>query len=72
MVKSKKERGSKGKKGPSGRKPKNEPASYEATINLHKRLLSQTFKNRARKAVKHVKVFAKKIMHTQDVCCNSD
>lgn len=39
----------------------------EATINLHKIVHGTTFKYRARKAIKRIKVFAKKLMRTHDV-----
>jgi large subunit ribosomal protein L31e len=43
------------------------PAAREYTINLHKRLHGITFKKRAPRAVKEVKNFAQKMMHTKDV-----
>mmetsp|Transcript_56292 Transcript_56292/g.131866 ORF Transcript_56292/g.131866 Transcript_56292/m.131866 type:complete len:119 (-) Transcript_56292:59-415(-) len=39
----------------------------EYTINMHKRLLGQTFKKRAPRSVTEVKKFAKKVMGTSDV-----
>ncbi len=39
----------------------------EYTINLHKRLHDKTFKKRAPFAVKEIRKFAKKMMHTNDV-----
>jgi large subunit ribosomal protein L31e len=43
------------------------PVTREYTINLHKRLHGITFKKRAPRAVKEVKKFASKAMHTKDV-----
>mmetsp|Transcript_32284 Transcript_32284/g.66793 ORF Transcript_32284/g.66793 Transcript_32284/m.66793 type:complete len:119 (+) Transcript_32284:48-404(+) len=39
----------------------------EYTINMHKRLLGQTFKRRAPRAISEVKKFATKAMGTTDV-----
>ncbi|EGC30024.1 ribosomal protein L31 [Dictyostelium purpureum] len=44
-----------------------ETVSREYTINLHKRLYGTTFKDRAPKAVKQIKLFAQKVMGTKDV-----
>ncbi|KAK5582748.1 hypothetical protein RB653_004334 [Dictyostelium firmibasis] len=44
-----------------------EAVTREYTINLHKRLYGTTFKDRAPKAIKQVKLFAQKIMGTKDV-----
>ncbi|KYQ90523.1 S60 ribosomal protein L31 [Tieghemostelium lacteum] len=41
--------------------------SREYTINLHRRLYGTTFKDRAPKAVKQIKLFAQKAMGTKDV-----
>jgi large subunit ribosomal protein L31e len=43
------------------------PVTREYTINLHKRLHGINFKKRAPRAVKEVKKFAAKMMHTKDV-----
>jgi len=53
------------------RKPKANRAedvvTREYTVNLHKRLHGTTFKNKAPKAVKEIRAFAKKMMGTDDV-----
>jgi len=41
--------------------------SREYTINLHKRLHGLTFKNRAPRAVKEIRKFAREMMGTEDV-----
>ena len=37
------------------------------TLNLHKRIHKETFKNKAPKAIREIKNFAKKTMKTDDV-----
>lgn len=49
-----------------------EPKALEATINLHKRLHGVSFKNRAPRAVREIKAFAKALMRTEDVRVDSD
>src|SRR5690242_1844396 len=44
-----------------------QPITRTATINLHRRLYKITFKQKAPKAVKEIKDFARKTMFTQDV-----
>mmetsp|Transcript_41418 Transcript_41418/g.69193 ORF Transcript_41418/g.69193 Transcript_41418/m.69193 type:complete len:120 (-) Transcript_41418:445-804(-) len=44
-----------------------EPRVVECTINLNKRLHKTTFKKKAPKAIKVVKLFAQKMMKTDDV-----
>lgn len=51
------------------KKPKNLPASFEATINLHKIFYSAENKKRARKSIKGIIHFARRMMSTHDVCC---
>ncbi|MES1910309.1 MAG: hypothetical protein MHM6MM_002927 [Cercozoa sp. M6MM] len=45
---------------------KNEIATVEYTINLHKRLHAVTFKKKAPRAIKAIKEFAKEKMGTED------
>ncbi|CAH8544286.1 unnamed protein product [Heterobilharzia americana] len=42
-------------------------ATREYTINLHKRIHGVGFKRRAPRAIKEIKLFAKKMMGTEDV-----
>lgn len=42
-------------------------ATREYTIHLHKRIHGVGFKRRAPKAIKEIKMFAKKMMGTEDV-----
>jgi large subunit ribosomal protein L31e len=44
-----------------------QPVTRTATINLHRRLYKITFKQKAPRAVKEIKDFARKTMFTQDV-----
>ncbi len=44
-----------------------EVVSREYTINLHKRIHKTSFKERAPKAIKEIRAFAKKVMGTKDV-----
>lgn len=48
-------------------KASKEPVTREYTINIHKRVHKTTFKERAPKAIKQIKLFAQKIMGTKDV-----
>jgi|EP00669_Euglena_mutabilis_P006049 large subunit ribosomal protein L31e len=49
------------------KKPKNLPASFEATINLHKIFYGAENKKRARKSIKGIIHFARRMMSTHDV-----
>jgi large subunit ribosomal protein L31e len=62
------------KKGKADKKDKAapEPKALEATINLHKRLHGVSFKNRAPRAVREIKAFAKALMRTEDVRIDSE
>jgi large subunit ribosomal protein L31e len=44
-----------------------QPVTRTATINLHRRLYKITFKQKAPRAVKEIKDFARKTMFTDDV-----
>lgn len=44
-----------------------EPVTREYTVNIHKRVHKTTFKERAPKAIKQIKLFAQKVMGTKDV-----
>merc|ERR1712170_186421 len=44
-----------------------QPATRDYTLNMHKRLQGIAFKKRATRAVREVKRFAQKEMHTSDV-----
>ncbi|KAI5072858.1 hypothetical protein GOP47_0012964, partial [Adiantum capillus-veneris] len=50
-----------------GKSRKDEVATREFTVNLHKRLHSCTFKKKAPKAIKEIKKFAQQMMGTSDV-----
>ncbi|MCO5613005.1 hypothetical protein L7F22_067278 [Adiantum nelumboides] len=50
-----------------GKSRKDEVATREFTVNLHKRLHGCTFKKKAPKAIKEIKKFAQKMMGTSDV-----
>ncbi len=50
------------------KKTKNQPMSLETTIHLHKVVHGCTFKKRARKAIKAIRGFVKRLMCTHDVC----
>jgi|LauGreDrversion2_3_1035106.scaffolds.fasta_scaffold35805_1 large subunit ribosomal protein L31e len=55
------------KKGEKKASRVNDIVTREYTINMHKRLMGQTFKTRAPRAVNEVRKFAKKVMGTSDV-----
>merc|ERR1719506_695336 len=44
-----------------------EPATRDATINLHKKIFGVQMKKRAPRAVREIKAYAAKIMRTKDV-----
>ena len=52
-----------------GKKEKKEIAATtrDCTVNLHKALYKIQFKRRAPRAVRHIKNFVRKTMHTEDV-----
>lgn len=50
------------------KKAKNQPLSLETTINLHRVVFGCTFKRRARKAIKAIRGFVRRVMKTHDVC----
>jgi large subunit ribosomal protein L31e len=55
------------KKGEKKASRVNDIVTREYTINMHKRLMGQTFKTRAPRAISEVRKFAKKVMGTSDV-----
>jgi len=55
------------KKAPRKKIPRDTPITRDCTVNLHKRIFGTQFKKRAPKAVKAIKEFASKAMHTTDV-----
>eukprot|EP01120_Amphizonella_sp_Union-15-10_P000321 TRINITY_DN10335_c0_g3_i2.p1 TRINITY_DN10335_c0_g3~~TRINITY_DN10335_c0_g3_i2.p1 ORF type:complete len:150 (-),score=36.41 TRINITY_DN10335_c0_g3_i2:86-535(-) len=48
-------------------KPKNTPLAREYTFNVHRAVMGMQFKKRAPKAIKELRKFAQKQMHTVDV-----
>jgi len=54
-------------KGKKNQNKELEPKSRTVTINLHRRLYKQTFKNKAPRAVQEIKDHAKRTMFTEDV-----
>merc|ERR1712039_382467 len=50
-----------------GKKTELQPACRDYTLNLHKRLQGIQFKKRAPRAIRNIRRFAAKEMHTEDV-----
>merc|ERR1712156_220837 len=50
-----------------GKKSELQPACRDYTLNLHKRLQGIQFKQRAPKAIKNIRKFTQKAMHTNEV-----
>ncbi|KAI0989629.1 hypothetical protein GJ496_008300 [Pomphorhynchus laevis] len=49
-----------------------DPATWNCTINMHKRIHGVGFKRRAPQAIKEIKKFAKMIARTEDVRVDTD